>query len=66
MNGTEAVRSATPLAAASILKMISFPPLVYETLEEKAKLKKISLPWVFRDAAEQYIAGKRPLVGKRA
>jgi hypothetical protein len=37
---------------------ISFPPDLYETLEETAKQKKVSLAWVVRDAAERYFAGK--------
>jgi metal-responsive CopG/Arc/MetJ family transcriptional regulator len=35
---------------------ISFPPELYETLEEIANLKKVSLAWVVRDAAERYAA----------
>jgi metal-responsive CopG/Arc/MetJ family transcriptional regulator len=35
---------------------ISFPPDLYETLEEIAKQKKVSLAWVVRDAAERYVA----------
>ena len=34
----------------------SFPPDLYETLEEIAKQKKVSLAWVVRDAAERYVA----------
>jgi hypothetical protein len=37
---------------------ISFPPDVYETLEDIARQKKVSLAWVVRDAAEKYIAGE--------
>jgi metal-responsive CopG/Arc/MetJ family transcriptional regulator len=37
---------------------ISFPPDIYESLEELAKEKKVSLAWVVRDAAEKYIAGR--------
>jgi metal-responsive CopG/Arc/MetJ family transcriptional regulator len=40
-----------PLVRASI----SFPPAIYETLEEIAKQKKVSLAWVVRDAAEKYV-----------
>ena len=40
---------------------ISFPRDVYSTLEEIARQKKVSLAWVVRDAAEQYIAEKWPL-----
>ena len=45
---------STPLVRASI----SFPPDLYQTLEEIAKQKKVSLAWVVRDAAEKYIAGE--------
>ena len=40
---------------------ISFPREMYETLENIARQRKVSLAWVVRDAAEQYIAGKWPL-----
>jgi hypothetical protein len=33
---------------------ISFPPDLYETLEEIAKQKKVSLAWVVREASEKY------------
>ena len=45
---------SAPLVRASI----SFPPDLYETLEEIAKQKKVSLAWVVRDAAARYVAGK--------
>jgi hypothetical protein len=35
---------------------ISFPPELYEILEDIAKQKKVSLAWVVRDAAEKYVA----------
>jgi metal-responsive CopG/Arc/MetJ family transcriptional regulator len=38
---------------------ISFPPDLYETLEEVARQKKVSLAWVVRDAAEKYVAEQR-------
>jgi metal-responsive CopG/Arc/MetJ family transcriptional regulator len=47
---------STPAVRASI----SFPPALYETLEEIAKQKKVSLAWVVRDAAEKYVA-EQPL-----
>lgn len=34
---------------------ISFPSDLYETLEEIAMQKKVSLAWVIRDAAERYV-----------
>jgi len=40
---------------------ISFPSQVYQTLEDIAKQKKVSLAWVVREASEQYIADKWPL-----
>ena len=41
--------------AASVRATITFPPDLYETLEELAKQKKVSLAWVVRDAAERYV-----------
>jgi predicted DNA-binding protein len=40
---------------------ISFPLELYQTLEEVAGQKKVSLAWVVREAVEQYIADKWPL-----
>jgi len=48
---------------AAIRASISFPADVYETLETIAKQKKVSLAWVVREAAENYIADKWPLFG---
>ena len=48
--GTQA-RNASLLRAS-----ISFPPDLYETLEDIAKQRKVSLAWVVRDAAERYVA----------
>jgi metal-responsive CopG/Arc/MetJ family transcriptional regulator len=42
---------------------ISFPPDLYETLEELSKEKKVSLAWVVRDASEKYVAVQKPLPG---
>jgi hypothetical protein len=46
---------------SSVRATISFPPELYRTLEEIAGQKKVSLAWVVREAAEQYIADKWPL-----
>ena len=46
---------STPAVRASI----SFPPALYETLEQVAKEKKVSLAWVVRDAAEKYLDAVR-------
>lgn len=43
---------------------ISFPPNVYENLEEIAKKKKVSIAWVVRDAAEKYVTEQWPLFGQ--
>ena len=53
-------------SAAAVRASISFPPDVYETLEIIAKEKKVSLAWVVREAAEQYIGEKWPLFGRKA
>jgi metal-responsive CopG/Arc/MetJ family transcriptional regulator len=45
---------------------ISFPPEIYQTLEVIAKEKKVSLAWVVREAAEQYIGGRWPLFNGKA
>ncbi len=45
-------------APASVRASISFPPDIYESLEDLAKKKKVSLAWVVRDAAERYIADR--------
>jgi predicted transcriptional regulator len=35
---------------------ITFPPDLYESLEEIAKQERVSLAWVVREAAEKYVA----------
>jgi metal-responsive CopG/Arc/MetJ family transcriptional regulator len=46
---------------SSVRATISFPNDMHDTLEEIARQKKVSLAWVVREAAEQYIADKWPL-----
>jgi metal-responsive CopG/Arc/MetJ family transcriptional regulator len=46
----------TPNVRASI----SFPSHLYETLEDIARQKKVSLAWVVRDATEKYVADQTP------
>jgi len=48
--------------STAVRASISFPPDVYETLQEIAREKKVSLAWVVREAAEKYIADKWPLL----
>jgi metal-responsive CopG/Arc/MetJ family transcriptional regulator len=51
-----AAKSMKPESSASSVRAtITFPPDLYETLEELAKQKKVSLAWVVRDAAEKYV-----------
>lgn len=54
-----------PTEATSVRATISFPPELYKTLEDIARQKKVSLAWVVREAAEQYIADKWPLLVPR-
>ena len=49
-------------STAQVRATISFPPDLYETLEEIAKQKKVSLAWVVRDAAEKYVAELPPSI----
>lgn len=51
--------------AAAVRATITFPPELYATLEQIARQKKVSLAWVVRDAAEQYLVQKWPLFGKQ-
>jgi predicted DNA-binding protein len=54
------------IQSAAVRASISFPPEVYETLEVIARGKKVSLAWVVREAAEQYIGEKWPLFNRKA
>ncbi|MGD1102146.1 MAG: CopG family transcriptional regulator [Terriglobia bacterium] len=46
-----------PMPRASV----SFPRELYETLEDLAIRKKVSIAWVVRDAVEKYVADQWPL-----
>jgi hypothetical protein len=59
--GEERVENSAQAVRASI----SFPREAYQTLELIAKEKKVSLAWVVRDAVEQYIESKWPLLVNR-
>lgn len=54
-------RKEKPPSSAAVRASISFPPDIYKVLEGIAKEKKVSLAWVVREAAEQYLAQKWPL-----
>ena len=49
------------VAGAKVRATISFPRDVHATLEHIARQKKVSLAWVVREAAEQYIEDLSPL-----
>ena len=51
------------VAATKVRATISFPQDVHATLERIARQKKVSLAWVVREAAEQYIEDLSPLFG---
>jgi len=59
--GAKRKEKTKPSEGTSIRATISFPANIYQTLEDIAHQKKVSLAWVVRDASEQYIAGKWPL-----
>ena len=44
---------------------VSFPRDLYDTLEQLAKDKKVSVAWVVRDAAEKYVGDQWPFFEKR-
>jgi predicted DNA-binding ribbon-helix-helix protein len=41
---------------ATVRASITFPPDLYETLEEIAKQKKVSVAWVVSNLADKYVA----------
>lgn len=42
----------------------SLPPDIYQSLQDIAKHKKVSVAWVIRDATEKYIADQWPLLSR--
>ena len=59
--GAKRKEKQPPAEGASVRATISFPSDMYQTLEGIAGQKKVSLAWVVREAAEQYITDKWPL-----
>lgn len=41
---------------------VSFPQDIYETVEQIARGKKVSVAWVVREATEQYVKEQWPLL----
>jgi metal-responsive CopG/Arc/MetJ family transcriptional regulator len=58
MNKKRGGKSVKTQSTPTVRASISFPPALYETLEDIAKQKKVSLAWVVRDAAEKYVSGQ--------
>jgi predicted DNA-binding protein len=53
-----------PIEGPAVRATITFPSDIYQTLEDIARRKKVSLAWVVREASEQYIGDKWPLFKK--
>lgn len=49
-------RTRKTQSKVAVRASISFPPDLYDALEQIAQQKKVSLAWVVRDAAEKYVA----------
>ena len=49
-------------APPALRASVSFPPDLYHTLEEIAGEKKVSVAWVIREAAEEYVTARWPLL----
>ena len=47
-------------SSAATRASVTFPTALYQALEEIARLKKVSVAWVVRDAAERYVAEQYP------
>ena len=62
MSPSKRKRSGIVSAASgtAIRASVSFPPDLYESLEEIARRKKVSLAWVIREAAERYAGDALP------
>lgn len=51
----------SPKAEPAPRASVTFPPELYETLEQIAREKKVSVAWVVREAAAKYVADQWPL-----
>lgn len=52
------------VSSAATRASVTFPTALYQALEEIARLKKVSVAWVVRDAAERYVAEQTPKQAK--
>jgi predicted transcriptional regulator len=60
--GAKRKQKPTWAEGASVRATISFPQDMYSTLEDIARQKKVSLAWVVREAIDQYVTDKWPLL----
>lgn len=63
--GVKRFEKRTRSESTTVRATISFPSESYTTLGDIARQKKVSLAWVVREAIEQYIADKWPLLAPR-
>jgi predicted DNA-binding protein len=54
-------KTQKPKISRSPRTSVTFPPDIYQTLEDLAKKRKVSVAWIVRDAAEKYVAEQWPL-----
>ena len=59
------LRKTSGIRAKKPRTSVSFPQELYESLEQIAEEKKVSIAWVVRDAAEKYVADRWPLLERR-
>lgn len=58
---TKAIAPANiPPEPKTVRASVGFPAEVYKALEDIAKEKKVSVAWIVREAAEQYVARRWP------
>jgi hypothetical protein len=60
-----AKKNAKTSVSGSPRASVTFPPDLYHTLEHLAKMKKVSVAWIVREAAEKYVADQWPLFAKK-
>lgn len=52
----------TASESKTVRTSIGFPAALHKALEDIAKEKKVSVAWIVRDAAEQYVAQRWPIL----
>ncbi|MDG4550270.1 MAG: ribbon-helix-helix domain-containing protein [Candidatus Contendobacter sp.] len=56
------VASSTATTERTVRASVSFPEQHYLELEQIAKRQKVSMAWVIRDAVEEYLKARWPLL----